>query len=806
MIEVKNLNKTYDRNRRGAAKVLHDISFTLPDTGFVCILGPSGCGKTSLLNAVGGLDTFDSGTVTGQPEDSHSFGYIFQNYYLLMEHSVGYNVYLGLHDLDLSHREKLARVKEALGVVDMERYIRRCVAELSGGQQQRVAIARALARRPRVIFADEPTGNLDEANTMNICTLLRQISRTSLVVMVTHEERIARFFADRIITLDNGRIASDSSRWERGSLSQGGANTLYTGDYTEVPLSADQVSLRIFREAGAAGVDLSIFALKDRIIIKFSDPRTVTCGTEQEPPAVAEGPRPSVTLAEVDSAVPETALLWEPADNIRTKPGQAIHLGDMAAEAAAMGREKGLRGLGTRLFLLILTVLTAISAADVITLSSIDPRDFIQTHSQVLSVSLERSQDTSYLATLQDLALTFRENLDGCGQEYTCVPGVPYTASVSGSPVMQINELSVPLSGFSYVPLSYLDTSTLILGRLPEANNEIVVDRWILDKAMAQDGVAQNSIYHIDYFLGKQVTFSTQNYAPVIVGICDGGEAAAYMSEEAFVCLGTTGTDVAALSSLQAAFPGKYDDITLEPGKCIVLYNNAGPTYRDKLGGWFTTKSKLSFQIDAAIDETDFYAKIVVADDQLSEILWTMSSTKFLVFCEDKTAMANYLKSIPSQMGNAVSVTVTDSYGDSMREYQEASLLRADARTIVTATVLVLSLVMLYLLRRSQVQERIGMLAVYRLLGIPGRKLMGIFAMESFLSTLTTALPAALGTWAVIALLRWLPSIQLDLLLPWQAALGVYLAVAVFHLAVTLLPLARLLRLPPARLAAKYDF
>ena len=151
-----------------------------------------------------------------------------------MDHSVGYNVYLGLHNLDLTHSQKLHRVKEALKEVKMDRYIRRTVGELSGGQQQRVAIARALARRPKVIFADEPTGNLDEENTIKICSLLRQISRRSLVVMVTHEQRLANFFADRIITMSDGVILSDITEWERQSLQVEQGKTVYAGDYEEI--------------------------------------------------------------------------------------------------------------------------------------------------------------------------------------------------------------------------------------------------------------------------------------------------------------------------------------------------------------------------------------------------------------------------------------------------------------------------------------------------------------------------------------------------------------------------------------------
>ena len=109
MIRVENLNKAYDRRTRHANKVIHGMSFTLPDRGFVCILGASGCGKTSLLNAIGGLDSFDSGKIitdtaeikragsrTMERERNSSFGYIFQNYYLLSEHSAAYNVYIGM--------------------------------------------------------------------------------------------------------------------------------------------------------------------------------------------------------------------------------------------------------------------------------------------------------------------------------------------------------------------------------------------------------------------------------------------------------------------------------------------------------------------------------------------------------------------------------------------------------------------------------------------------------------------------------------------------------------------------------------
>ena len=813
MIEIKHLNKTYDRHRSHANHVLHDVSLTLPDTGFVCILGPSGCGKTSLLNAIGGLDTFDNGSIqTGNftanrkasarsdAQRNQHFGYIFQNYYLLPEHSVGYNVYLGLHSLKLSHREKLHRVREALQAVDMDRYIRRNVSELSGGQQQRVAIARTLARKPKVILADEPTGNLDEANTRNICTLLRQISKSSLVLMVTHEQRIAKFFADRIITLSEGRIVSDETDWQRQSLSVADSEALYTADYREESNQLSSLQLRLFREEGAAPAQLSVLVLKDQIVIKLDDGRTLSCGSSEELPLVVEGSRPELTVEDVDKA----AITWEPAPEVPSRPGRGIRLRQMLAEARHMNRAKGLKAWGTRLFLLLMTVLTAIGIADYLKLQTIDPEDFITTHSQALRISINRGPalENTMLGT-QAISKEFKDGLRDWEHPIHFVPVMGSTTSITGSAFLQAGELKMDISHCNYVPLDLWDESTLILGRAPQNPEEVVIDRWLLDALMEEESVATNGITGEDYFLGKQLAFVKQEAQPTIVGVCDSGEPAVYMHKEMMTTLGTGGVSVASLSSLQAKYPGKYDHVELADDECIVLPHNAGAIYRDKLGAQYTNSSfTISYTIVMSIEETDFYPRIIVADSQIDDLLWSTSHQQFWLLCQDKTAAAQYMRQVEQQMDGRIEVTIIDSYVGKMAEYTEASRMRADARTILTVTIVAMSMVMLYLLRRAQVTERIGMLAVYRLLGVPARKLVGIFTLESLIATLTTALPSALAVYLALLLLKD----KAELLLPLSAAAWVYAGVTVFHLLVTLLPMLRLLRLPPARLAAKYDF
>lgn len=814
MIRVEGLSKTYDRRRRGASRALQDVSLTLPDTGFVCIVGPSGCGKTSLLNAMGGLDTFDSGTVSTdrvsglrcgtrltEAERNHSFGYIFQNYYLLPEYSAAYNVYLGLHSLKLSHGEKLSRVMEALRAVDMERFARRAVGQLSGGQQQRVAIARALARRPRVIFADEPTGNLDEANTMNICTLLRSISRSSLVVMVTHEERIARFFADRIITLKEGRLTDDSEGWQRGGLAEQ-SSTLYADEFRQDVLQGEGITLRVLREEGAMPVELTLVVQQDRVVLKLDDPRTVVCGQSGEPPRLTEGSRPVLRLEDLEQE--RVDMDWtESAPQGRAGNGMGLPV--LLREAWRRFRGKGIRQVGGRVFLAVLTVLALLAVGDYLKVASLEPEDFITTDAHILEFQLDRGSTEDTTLLFSELIREYPAYLEASGLEFDYIPHVSVSAEYSLTTFLQLGSEGEILSGFSYVHLSRLEEGDLILGRMPERSDEIVVDRWVLESLMEREGIIQNGITDVSHFLGKQLTYSKKTYTPTIVGVSDSGQPAVYLSGAALASIGNAGNQVISLSEFQRLFPGICDGVTLAADECIMVVNNAGEGYAKQVGGVYLSNSREIFTIAAAI-EADTYASMVVADEMVDTLLRTMASSHFYIYCVEKEAMKGYLAAgMPEELGSKVQVKMTDGYSDAWAEYSAAAQLRMDGRRVVTLSILLLSMVMLFLLQRSGVQERIGMAAVYRLLGIPGRKLGAIFAMESLLSSLTVALPCTVVVWAAVQLAVRFPSLEVSILLPGYSAALVFGGILCYHLLVSLLPLWRLLRLPPAKLAARYD-
>lgn len=242
MLEIKNVSKTYKTKNGLKNEVLKQINLKFSSNGLTFILGKSGSGKSTLLNLIGGLDNYDSGEIiidnvsTKKFKDSdfdsyrnNYVGFIFQEFNIIEDYTIYENIILPLKLQNKKVNEN--EIDDLLKKLDIEELKTRKLNELSGGQKQRVAIARALVKKPKIILADEPTGNLDSKNGIEVMNLLKKISNDTLVIVVTHDSDFANKYGDRIIEISDGKIISDSNDSIDSKIE------LYRNNQTKLPMN-----------------------------------------------------------------------------------------------------------------------------------------------------------------------------------------------------------------------------------------------------------------------------------------------------------------------------------------------------------------------------------------------------------------------------------------------------------------------------------------------------------------------------------------------------------------------------------------
>ena len=222
IINVKDIKKSYTVGTQ-EVNALRGINLSVEKGEFISIMGPSGSGKTTLMNIIGCLDTPSSGeyelngSLVSKLEDDElarirnkEIGFVFQSFNLLAKNSVLENVMLPLKYAGFHKSEAVKKSNEVIDKVGLSDRLAHTPAELSGGQQQRVAIARALVNKPSIIFADEPTGNLDSKTGKEVMTIFKELNASGqTIILITHEESIANQ-SNRIITIKDGLIKSDN--------------------------------------------------------------------------------------------------------------------------------------------------------------------------------------------------------------------------------------------------------------------------------------------------------------------------------------------------------------------------------------------------------------------------------------------------------------------------------------------------------------------------------------------------------------------------------------------------------------------
>ena len=821
MIKIEKLDKYFNKGKSNENHVLKEVSLELGDRGLVCILGESGSGKTTLLNTIGGLDTFKSGTV--KVDDvvlrkyeqnkierlrNQKFGYIFQNYYLLQDYTVAYNVKLALNVFDLTEEQKDERVDYVLEALGMSRYKKKRISQLSGGQQQRVSIARALVKSPEIILADEPTGNLDEEKTLKTMSILKSISKECLVILVSHEKAIAKFFADRIIEIQDGKIKRDYANDPSGGYQKIDDSDIYLKDMEQQRVEEDFIDLSLYREKfhrddleeqpeGKLHINL---AWRDgKLYIQTEDNVELVLTGEESGCVMRDASRPKL-----DQSQMEEISYYLP--KLKAGRSMGLPMGQIWKLACENIRMLGKKHRFIVGILLATSVLLVLALADFMMQHDINKQEVVTQDSHYVTVQLEpaNGDDSEVSKAVEKYC---QETLTSDIKYNALQQG---TLNLSYDGFRQLKQVNAKIDNFSAVDYSELKEEDLVCGRLPKNRKELVIDKWLLSTFQKSGSVVASLYNKEESLLGLKVITTISNLELEIVGVSDTGEPSVYVSP--YVAFGMNYGDKKIMSDeeLRQAYPEEYGDVKLKGNQILVdenQYQDYEQQKRWQSGEMITGQAEQKLGLDTCKIvgkcPLDSGAEYVLPKDKCEEIrmAYVVNAKQFQVYTDDVEGTIACFEKKGKDYKDYFKVRAQSNAQLQIEEYQkEQKESGLNAGYIVTIAVAVLSLIMIYFTIKSNAMARSEELTVYRLIGISPGSILKAYMLEMVMMTAYTCIPAILITSGVIKFITSIPSLEIYLLFPWWMAALLILAMFTVNIIVSILPVRKILHTPPAQL------
>lgn len=811
MIKLNNLQKYFNRKKANEIHVINDISLTLPDKGLVVLLGPSGSGKTTLLNVLGGLDKVQGGSIEFEEQRivgynaktwdkirNKQVGYIFQNYNLLTNLTVYDNISLTLNMINIYDKEEIdKRVDYILDSMGMINYRKRRASQLSGGQQQRVAIARALAKNPKVIIADEPTGNLDSKNTQEIMNIIKKISENKLVVLVTHEENIANFYADRIIKLQDGKIISDEENSSNGSLDYRHETDIYLGDLRHVDTvnTANSNNIDIFSDE-----DL-VDALDVKLIVKNKTIYVDLKSKEYKKTQLIESDSEiNIYQGKYEEVQQETTLqsdfnlqsiINEKAESDNVKHS-VITIKDSLR--LAWNRIKDTSKLG-KVFYFGFAAVAALIAVAVGMLGGIlhmDPTDFLSGSEELVLFDKGTNTYEEIMTLTDDESINYVQIASRINLE------------VALPPVYQSYDNNASLNE-PVVFIDYIDESKMVKGRMPNSIYEIVLDQDTADGILGSYQYEMLGITEYEDLMNltlRDVMISANGSYIMeikIVGIVQDQAKVVYASKE-LIYMSTFNV------GLVEVFEDNIDVISTG------TYSGSDQMYvasSDTLLPITSDNIYLFF-------ETPFTAsKVFTADESIPPVLVHTADIEKAYF--KATYLANYAdlyvhsNDIDATIKHLEDNNIADAkslYDIEYKEFREDRLSRSVSTIIFAVVALAASAVSYFFILRSSLLSRIYEVSVYRALGVSKGDIRKMFTVETVFITTITSMIGFLATTFLLYRIQLFTEDVFDGFV-YISSLSILSGIAIVYvvnIVAGLIPVTNLLTKTPAEILSKYDF
>lgn len=818
MVRLEHVNKFFNRRKKNEIHVINDTTLQMESKGLVALLGPSGCGKTTLLNVIGGLDKVGSGNVyingqkltgrrAGKVDQIRNLnvGYIFQNYNLVDSMTVFDNVAIALKMVGVKDKKEIEeKVNYVLEKVGMYRYRNRYADMLSGGERQRVGIARAIVKNPAIVIADEPTGNLDSKNTLEVMNIIKAISEDKLVILVTHEEQLAEFYASRIIRILDGKVISDEINDHADNLDYRIENKIYLKDIPDHKrLKTDLYNLDFYNENGGT-LDLDIVIRNGNIYIRTNNEndRLEIVDENSSIELVDDHYRKLSREDSMENSFDPQRLAVSGVRKYHSilNPWTMIKRGFKTVFNYNILKKILLLGF------LISAIFITYSISNIFGVLNITDDEFVQ-------------EDKSYLTIIGkkidvDTYLKYEADPD---YDYVMPGDSDISMSMPYEDYLQTSTSNASLSG-SLSDYKKLSVSDLAYGELPKNAGEIVVDRMVLKSVIRDQESKAAGFGTVESFLGQKVTVPEMPDMK-IVGISDLGSPCIYTDQSIFINL------IANAQSADEIQEGNHDTGEVSGGSgegasgAIVDYNLKASSVSLAKGNWPTgdyevlvnEKNKDDMAIGKTIAQKVNGKKLKVSgyykDANDSDFMLVNSNTvkynvirgkaNITVCPKDKKAALQQL--------NDEKINVKDTYGQSEKEYKKEKWASIFSTLILAGVILAISFIEIFLIIRASFLSRVKEVGVYRAIGVKKNDIYRMFAGEILAITTMASLPGFLLMAYILDKVSQISYFSKMFLID-PTVLGISLVLIYgFNLVFGLLPVFRTIRKTPAAILSRTD-
>ena len=818
MIRLVNVNKYFNRRKSNEIHVINNTSIELGDRGLVTFLGDSGCGKTTLLNAIGGLDKVDGGdiyidgekmtTKSGNKKDelrNINVGYIFQNYNLIEDDTVFNNVALVLKMTGVKDKQEIEnRVMYILKRVGIDKYRNRPAKMLSGGERQRVGIARAIVKNPKIIIADEPTGNLDSKNTIEIMNIIKAVSREKLVILVTHERDIAEFYASRIVEIVDGKIVSDRENRHSEDLDYRQENKIYLQDLpVKRQLQQGNLKIQYFSDREDEELELKVVIRNHNIYIETPD-------------FIGEG---SEAAELIDDHYKKLSRdIYEEYefdyDRLIDKNFQPRYTSVFSpVSLLAEGYRKVFNYSVIKKILLAGFILASMfsiyAVSNIAGITNIQDEKFVQVNRNYLQVSAAR---------VTPEMMKKYEEMDGMDYVFPgnslvslAVPMDDYYQSVGAAEV---------LTG-SLAAREMIEKDKLIAGEMPEKKNELVIDKITADNFLAGEIPKMIGVDTYEELIGRRVI--TEYLGDfTVVGITDQhspsiyadrslmNDIIMYQSQEdkadAETDEGQTGEEPLVNWQLASKRGGSGD------GKGIEITEGTAPEkdYQVLINEMYRYDYPPGSMLDTKVNGKKLTVCGYYRDPHQDVRLYVNANTAEYNFFENRQKLMLSPETEADRQAileqlQAQNVKVEDCYQTARNSYIDSMRKQIVAAVLVSGIILLISLIEIYLMLRASFLSRIKEVGVLRAIGLKKKDIYKMFTGEIIAMTSLTALPGMAVMAYILNAVSKAPLIGDQYLMNpavFLISLGIVFG---FNLLTGLLPVFGTMRKTPAEILARND-